>query len=650
MRIISATARIAFGLVCLSFSVWMAAFTLGMFPDRQAAVVEGRAALSENVAMYCTLLASRNDRRTIAFSLDGLVQRNDDVLSAAIRQPNGMLLHVVGPHDDHWDLPPGAHSTITQMRVPILAGDTEWGAVELRFRAQTASGLFSSHPLFRLLVFILAATALMFFIYLQKMLRHLDPSRVIPQRVRRTLDTLAEGLLVLDKDQRILLANRAFADNLGTTSDELTGTKASDLPFEMKGPRLNRLPWERANEEGEAQLGELITLRDKQNKTHVMRVNAAPVFGDDGKQRGVLASFDDVTQVEQSRVELRQMLGSISASRDEIRRQNLELEQLASQDPLTSCLNRRAFFNEMEKHWATANKDDLPLACVMIDLDNFKLINDTHGHATGDMVLKTAAALIRGGQRGGDLVCRYGGEEFCVALPKCDLDAACNVAEKIRAKLEATDIDGIVVTASIGVSARCLGSDSPEGMIDQADKCLYVAKRGGRNQVVRYDEAREAIAESEAAAPTPKPVERPQVKKTDESEEPMRSFFDTEPTDQATDESNVCNDVDTEINDIVSELAALGNLAERLADALDEQDFDGVATLAHRLNRIAVNNDSTVIADVTSRLEEAARDDATGTELVKLTGELLELCTIAQQARLKENTTPNEKDNTCKVF
>jgi PAS domain-containing protein len=109
------------------------------------------------------------------------------------------------------------------MRVPILAGDSEWGAVELRFREEDSTGMFGSHPLLRLLVFALAATSLMFFIYLQKMLRHLDPSRVIPQRVRRTLDTLAEGLLVLDKDERILLANRAFADNLGTTADRQEG-------------------------------------------------------------------------------------------------------------------------------------------------------------------------------------------------------------------------------------------------------------------------------------------------------------------------------------------------------------------------------------------------------------------------------------------
>ena len=84
MKIISATARVTFGLVCLAVSVWLVAFALGMFPDRQKAVVDGRMALSENVALHCSLLASRNDWRTMETSLNGLVQRNDDIQSAAI--------------------------------------------------------------------------------------------------------------------------------------------------------------------------------------------------------------------------------------------------------------------------------------------------------------------------------------------------------------------------------------------------------------------------------------------------------------------------------------------------------------------------------------------------------------------------------------
>jgi diguanylate cyclase (GGDEF)-like protein/PAS domain S-box-containing protein/putative nucleotidyltransferase with HDIG domain len=498
MKIISATTRVAFGLVCLSFSVAMMAYSLGLFPDRQRAVVDGRAALSETVALHCTLLASRNDRMTIATALDGLVQRNTDVLSAAIRGTKGELIHAAGPHESLWSLPSGYRSTPDQMRVPILSGDSPWGLIELRFSAYdyTEDGLFGSHPLLRLLVFFLGSTSILYVIFLRRTFRNLDPSRVISPRVRRTLDTLAEGLLVLDDQARILLANTAFAEKLGANPDELIGRKASELPFDEHdnhGPRLNRLPWERAMEEGEPQLGELLTLRGKEEEPRVLRVNAAPVIGDDGKQRGVLASFNDVTQLEASRIELRRMLGSISASRDEIKKQNIELERLASHDSLTGCLNRRAFFAAAESQWSTAARHDQPLACIMVDVDHFKSVNDHHGHQMGDTVLQRTASLLCAGRRPIDLTCRYGGEEFCILLPQTDVDGATIVAEKIRAAVEGASFNGLSITASLGISARSLGGSDTQQLIDQADQCLYVAKHEGRNRVVRFDQAAERI-------------------------------------------------------------------------------------------------------------------------------------------------------------
>lgn len=506
MKFISATTRVTFGLACLTISVWMLAFVLGMFPDRQEAIVQGHASLCENLALHCSLLASRNDRRTMQMSLDGLVRRNDDIQSAAIRRPDGGLLISVGPHAEQWSLPPGDQSTADQMRVPILSGNSEWGTVEVRFREQAAGGGSFGHPFVAWAVFCAAATYLLFFMYLRKMLQHLDPSRVIPRRVRQTLDSMAEGLLVLDSQQRILLANRSFADSLGKSPDELTGHKACDLPFDVEETRrlVEGLPWDRAMREGTPQIGDMMTLRGKNNQACIMKVSATPIYGDDGKQRGALTSFADMTVFEQSRVELRQMLDALSHSRDEIQRQNLELERLAARDPLTGCLNRRSFFVDFEHHWSAATRHGHPLSCIMVDLDHFKSINDTHGHHMGDVVLQKAAEQIRKGRRPTDLVCRYGGEEFCVMLPHTDLDAALIVAEQIRATIEGTDFNGLSVTASLGVSARSLQASDPQALINQADKCLYVAKRGGRNCVVRFDQAAAEIAEfeQESAAAT----------------------------------------------------------------------------------------------------------------------------------------------------
>ncbi len=497
MKLVSANSRVALGLISLSFSAWMTSYSMGLLPDIHKPKVDGRIAVAENVALNCSLLASRNDLRTIEASLKAMVERNPEVLSAGIRRPDGTLLFSVGEHANHWNLPPDGNSTESEMRVPILAGNSEWGTVELRFEEELIKpGLFGMHPYVGASIFTAAAMYLLFFLYLRKMLKHLDPTKVIPRRVRETLDTMAEGLLVLDKDERILLANKAFSEALGKSPDELTGQKVTDLPFEFDEAQLavEGFPWERAMREGEPQVGDILKLRVGPQKHRVLKVSATPVYGDDGKQRGALASFDDVTQLRERQVQLHKMLETLSQSREEIQKQNQELERLATCDPLTGCLNRRAFFKEFERCWSASERHGYPMSCIMVDLDHFKRINDDHGHQKGDMVLQKASEVLRQDRRPTDVVCRYGGEEFSVLLPHTDVENACIVAERIRAAIEATDFDGLKVTSSIGVSAISFGAKDPNELLDQADKCLYVAKRGGRNQVVRYDKAADEIA------------------------------------------------------------------------------------------------------------------------------------------------------------
>lgn len=248
MKIISATTRVTLGLVCLAISVWLVAYMLGMFPDERAEKLDGRIKLSENVALHCSLLASRNDLRTMDTALSQLIHRNEDVISAGIRDATEELLIAVGPHETSWSLEHGERSTPTQMRVPILAGNAVWGAVELRFRESAEeSSWLKQHPLLSLGLFSAAATFLLFFVYLRNMLRHLDPTKVIPRRVRQTLDNMVGGLLVLDVNERILLANSAFAESLGVPVEELTGRKASELPFDVDAGQIaiEGYPWQR---------------------------------------------------------------------------------------------------------------------------------------------------------------------------------------------------------------------------------------------------------------------------------------------------------------------------------------------------------------------------------------------------------------------
>lgn len=186
-------------------------------------------------------------------------------------------------------------------------------------------------------------------------------------------------------------------------------------------------------------------------------------------------------------------VADLEVAQAEILRQNGELERLASRDPLTGCLNRRAFYEAFEKALAESREHGSELCCLMVDIDNFKLINDQFGHAVGDQAIQAVASCLCSELRLTDTVGRYGGEEFCLMFPRTTLTEASDLAERLRIRIgaEATDRmrmgSGLVITVSIGVSAMTFGARTPLELIDQADKALYAAKEGGRNCVMALD-------------------------------------------------------------------------------------------------------------------------------------------------------------------
>ena len=165
-----------------------------------------------------------------------------------------------------------------------------------------------------------------------------------------------------------------------------------------------------------------------------------------------------------------------------------ELRQLASTDSLTGLPNRRHFIAQLEEELARVQRHDaLRAAVLMLDLDHFKLINDRHGHATGDAVLQHFATLIGEGLRKIDSVGRIGGEEFAIILAGADAAAALSFAERLRLKVEQTPLmqEGrpIPVTVSIGISAMSAADVSADAALIRADQALYRAKQAGRNRV-----------------------------------------------------------------------------------------------------------------------------------------------------------------------
>lgn len=189
-----------------------------------------------------------------------------------------------------------------------------------------------------------------------------------------------------------------------------------------------------------------------------------------------------------------QELESALAEAEELKRR---YQHLSIIDELTGIHNRRFFFPESQAALSTAVRHDHDYAVMMVDLDHFKRINDEYGHDMGDKVLQVTAALLKGQTREGDIVARFGGEEFVLALPNTDLDGAKLLAERVLDSLRglAFSAEGhsLRVTASIGLSAL-YGDESPdqsdllESLLRQADQALYYGKSHGRDQSNAYSE------------------------------------------------------------------------------------------------------------------------------------------------------------------
>ena len=160
----------------------------------------------------------------------------------------------------------------------------------------------------------------------------------------------------------------------------------------------------------------------------------------------------------------------------------------ALHDSLTGLYNRGVIAEILSKETEAFKRSGVPMCILLVDVDHFKSINDTYGHSTGDMVLRTIARILSRNLRSGDSAGRWGGEEFLVILPGTTLDGGLNVAKRLLSEIrrETETSIGITVTVSIGVA--CLeGGDDPEGLVDKADKALYEAKRRGRNRVVCFE-------------------------------------------------------------------------------------------------------------------------------------------------------------------
>ncbi|WDE01405.1 EAL domain-containing protein [Thalassomonas actiniarum] len=487
--------RISVGLVMLTCSILLMFEFLGLVPNQKVPELKFRKMLVESLAVQLNADITANREDNVHHTLEAVVTRNSNVKSAGVRLISNQVIAQSGDHELAWLLKPADKSTASQVQVPIFKKGERWGTIEVIF--DDLSTL--DNPFFMLVLFVALSGFICYLLFLKKTMLELDPGSVVPDRVRNALNTLSDGLLIIDNKEQIIFSNEPFQKKSVRSNESLMGKKASELDW-LCEEKQQVLPWLPILQGGATVTGAALKLRAKSGSLVSFKVNVSPIGRSEKVTRGALVTFNDITELEIKNSELGQLLDKLKLSQKEITAQNKELKYLATRDPLTSCLNRRSFFEGLRVLIEEEKSLKSSLSCIMSDIDHFKSVNDTYGHAVGDKVIKMVAKILKDISRTNDLVGRYGGEEFCVVLPATTAQEAAQVAERIRLAVMKQDIslpDGkFNVTSSFGVACWTNKLSNAEAFVSQADEALYVAKETGRNRVEIWNEQAEKSPEA----------------------------------------------------------------------------------------------------------------------------------------------------------
>lgn len=482
--------RLSLGLIILVISILLLAQALGLTSGTEKQQFETRKQFSETLAAQISIAVTRGDDSLLRDIMNAAVERNSDVQSAGIRTKDGEILIQTNRHTELWRGADPVKSTPEHMRFPLIINNTRRADFEIRFKALDSE----QHPLLGiptfivLIVFVGVSGFFGFWLYIRRVLKHLDPSAVVPARVRNALNILAEGVLILDKREQIVLVNLGLLEKLNLEEKQLIGKKASSVGWHLiEHQEAQNFPWLTALSTDTKQMNVRLSLRKSEDDTKIFRVNAAPIFDAKGSSQGTIVVFEDITELEEKTTLLEGMIKQLAKSRIAIETKNKELTFLATRDPMTNCFNRRALYEYLDGEAPGSLKPGTQYACIMADIDHFKRVNDTYGHGVGDDVIKMMAASIKEVVRENDIVARMGGEEFCIILPSTSLDVAFTIAERCREKIWSKITSGVKVTASFGVTSSALGAKNYAQVINQSDDALYSSKEGGRNKVTSWN-------------------------------------------------------------------------------------------------------------------------------------------------------------------
>ncbi len=221
------------------------------------------------------------------------------------------------------------------------------------------------------------------------------------------------------------------------------------------------------------------------NESDACPVAAVPVIYHDRTMGVLMVTSDDPQRLwQENEVMLLRTVADQVAVAVNHARLFQQMQHQALTDGLTGCFNRRFFEIQLERDLHLATRMRQPVSLILLDIDHFKRVNDTHGHDAGDAALRILANALREELRGVDTAARYGGEEFAIILPQAGPEGALVVAERLRTRIECTEVPGVgCITASLGVANFPLDASSRELLVTSADRALFLAKRTGRNKV-----------------------------------------------------------------------------------------------------------------------------------------------------------------------
>ncbi|HEY3474664.1 MAG TPA: histidine kinase N-terminal 7TM domain-containing protein [Anaerolineales bacterium] len=307
---------------------------------------------------------------------------------------------------------------------------------------------------------------------------------LIPVARSYLIENMRDGVLVLDAQNRIVDINPAMESFVEGKTSSYVGKDAFDV-FHTWIEHTDFFL-----DTGETS----IEFKVPKDPSRYLDLRVTPLYDRGKLLNGRLMVFRDITERKQVEKRLRFVNERLQAQLIEIGLLQSRLREQAIRDSLTNLFNRRYLEETLDRELSRAGREKYPVCIIMIDLDHFKKVNDTYGHEAGDLVLKAIADTLSEQSRRGDFACRYGGEEFVIAMPNITMDTAYERAENLRQALIMLRIPfeyyELSVTISVGIACYPENGGTREEILRAADQAMYAAKDAGRDHILSYNQLR----------------------------------------------------------------------------------------------------------------------------------------------------------------